>query len=146
MPYSCSQMYKLVSDIDNYKTFLRYCVSSRVLSENNNQVCGELLFSMAGVTIKLVSLNTLFPESRIEMRQQEGTLESVNGIWSFEKITDIVDTDSNQKNDKTKVVLVLSYEIQPHLKLLGTTKIVDIIAEGFVQSFINEAERQFSPR
>ena len=57
VPFSASQMYDLVADIDAYQDFLPWCGASEVLSRENEVVIGTVTIAKGGVNKSFTTEN-----------------------------------------------------------------------------------------
>ncbi len=88
VPYSPAQMYDLVNDIEKYSQFVPYCVESRIVNQNVDEIHAALTFAGAGISKSFSTLNRLQPHKMIEMRLINGPFKSLEGFWGFENLND----------------------------------------------------------
>lgn len=86
VPYSCSQMFYLVSNYEAYPEFVPGCVASRTLVQGENQVIGELTISKVGISQKFATRNIMVPNRSIKMELVEGPFKFLHGEWVFDEI------------------------------------------------------------
>ena len=83
VPYSCDQMYDLVSDIENYSHFVPRCTESVINVRDGREVRATLHFQYKGINLGLATLNLNSPPSRITMKLSEGPFKYLRGEWVF---------------------------------------------------------------
>lgn len=129
--YTCRQMFDLVADIDSYHYFLRHCTKSRIVEKESDHVVGELVFSLVGFSIDLISTNILHPHTEIIMKQKSGTLTNLSGTWLFQPL------DSQRG---TRVSLTMQFQVPVLLNIPGFKIILKGLTDEFVASFTNRAQ------
>lgn len=80
---SAPNLYKLVSEIENYPKFLPSCTSAKVLLSAGNIQEGELCFVNPIWQDAWVTRNTLTPNQKIEMQLIRGPFKTLQGAWTF---------------------------------------------------------------
>lgn len=90
LPYSPSQLFALVADIERYPQFLPWCRAARILSREGNAFLGELVISFRGLTESHVSRVTLNPPERnadgsgsIDVQMVRGPFDHLVNRWQF---------------------------------------------------------------
>ena len=68
VPYSASQMFDLVNDIEQYPQFMQGCKSASVISCTEGELVGELCLAKAGISHRFTTRNTLTRPVTIEMQ------------------------------------------------------------------------------
>ena len=103
VPYSTEQMYDLVNDIESYAKFLPWCISSRVLSRDEDEVYATLVLSYGGFRKAFSTCNRLQKNKMIEIRLVDGPLSQLEGFWRFEATSE---TSSQVLLDLSMAVVV----------------------------------------
>lgn len=128
-------MFDLVADVSNYRSFLPYCVGSRILShktlDNDNQ---ELMAELA-IRYKLifetfesrVILNR--QEYRVDAKQSRGPFRHLHNIWHFEP-----------KEDGCVIHFSLDFDFR--ISILGkiVTPLRDRVVLAMIEAFEKRAE------
>lgn len=89
-PYSATQMFNIIEDVNSYTKFVPACCRSLILSKRS-EIETDLVYSYHaclwfrkwGKNIKLITRNTYMPPQWIKMEMLEGDLEYFAGQWSF---------------------------------------------------------------
>ena len=129
VPYPASEMYDIVNDVDRYPEFLPWCRSARLLSRTEEQLCGEIEVSKAGVTQVFSTCNKLIPCERIDIELKEGPFRKLHGSWNFTVL----------RADACKVSLKLEFEFSNVLMNKAFGVVFSQIANSLVEAFCKRA-------
>ena len=88
VPYTATQMFNLVADIESYPEFIPWCRAARIKSRSKTGpkevLIADLLVSIRVFRETLVSKVTLEPEEqRILVRYVDGPLKRLQSEWRF---------------------------------------------------------------
>ncbi|PKM46152.1 MAG: ubiquinone-binding protein [Gammaproteobacteria bacterium HGW-Gammaproteobacteria-1] len=133
VPYSSSQMFALVNDIDAYASFLPWCRSSRVLSRSEDEVRASIDIAHGGLHKSFTTLNRLQQDKMMEMRLVEGPFRHLEGYWRFDILGE----------QACKVSLDLDFEFSSRLVGLAMGPIFTQIANTLVDSFCKRAREVY---
>jgi ribosome-associated toxin RatA of RatAB toxin-antitoxin module len=135
VPYSARQMFEMVNDIKDYPRFLPWCDSSQIISSTEEEVVASLDVSWKGVHKRFSTRNRLHPYERIEIILEDGPLQRLEGIWTFQEFNE----------HACKVVLDLEFQFtgsfidrlfQPIFQHIATT-LVDAFCKRAVERYGN---------
>lgn len=129
VPYSVTQMYELVNDIDSYPQFLQWCSGATVLSRSDQQVEASLHISHSGLNKAFTTRNILQDGNRIEMHLVEGPFKKLEGVWLFTPLGE----------QGCKVSLNLEFEFSSKILGLSLGPVFSRIANTLVDSFTQRA-------
>lgn len=129
VPYSAEDMFALVDDIDAYKEFLPWCSNSKVLARDEQGVRGEIELRKSKLHKSFVTQNTNNPGTSITMELVEGPFKHLEGIWSFQSLSDTA----------SKVSLELDYEFSNALMKMTLGPIFQQMADKLVDAFCQRA-------
>lgn len=124
-----STLYEIVNNVDAYPEFLPWCKTARLLSRTEDELCGEIEVSKAGVTQSFSTCNRLFPHHRIEIQLKEGPFRKLDGAWEFTELS----------NSACKVKLMLEFDFSNALMRGAFGVIFGQIANSLVDAFCNRA-------
>jgi len=130
VPFSASQMYELVADIDAYQDFLPWCGDSEVLSRENNVVVGTVTITKGGVNKSFTTENHQHKNKQIEVKLVDGPFKKLEGFWRFDAL----------KDDACKVSLELEYEFSSKLLGMVVGPVFNQVANTMVDSFVKQAK------
>ncbi len=122
-------LYEIVNDVGSYPEFLPWCKDARLLSRTDEELCGEIVVSKAGVTRAFSTCNCLFPHHRIEIRLKEGPFRKLEGAWEFTQL----------RKDACKVALTLEFEFSSGLMDKAFGVVFSQIANSLVDAFCKRA-------
>ena len=136
VPYSATEMYGLVDDIEAYQEFLPWCKTSVVLSRDEDEVHGKIQLARGGINKSFTTCNRVQKNKMIEMRLVEGPFHHLEGFWKFDSLAE----------DSCKVSLVLEFEFSN--KLIGLTfgPVFSQIANSLVDAFCKRATDIYGKR
>lgn len=133
VPYSAEQMYGLVNDIKSYPEFLPWCKSSRVLSEDEDEVRAELELSKGALHKTFATVNRLQHGKMIEMRLLEGPFKHLEGFWRFTAL----------EENASKVSLDMAFEFQSRILTITIGPMFNQIANSLVDAFTHRASQVY---
>lgn len=131
VPYSASQMYALVNDIESYADFLPWCSRSDILEQTEQEIKASLNIAYGSLNKSFTTLNKLTPETKIEMQLVEGPFQQLHGEWFFTQLGD----------DGCKVSLELEFEFKSKLISMTMGPVFSQIANTLVDSFSERANK-----
>lgn len=129
VPFPARTLYEIVADVEAYPEFLPWCKDGRLLSRNEEELCGEIVVSKAGVTRAFSTCNRLFPYHRMEIRLKEGPFRKLEGAWEFTPL----------RKDACKVSLRLEFEFSSGLMDKAFGVVFGQIANSLVDAFCKRA-------
>ena len=132
VPFSVSQMYDLVNDVDAYDTFVPYCTQSIVLIEEPTNMQASLTFSAYAIEKSFTTNNTLIPNQSIKIDLVEGPFEHLSGYWEFH----------GDKENHCNIQLAFTYELSPWIRPVFEP-IFQEIAEKWLDVFIKRAHEVY---
>ena len=131
VPYSASQMYALVNDIESYADFLPWCSRSDILEQTEHDIKASLNIAYGSLNKSFTTLNKLTPKTKIEMQLVEGPFQQLHGEWLFTQLGD----------DGCKVSLQLEFEFKNKLISMTMGPVFSQIANTLVDSFSERANK-----
>jgi len=129
VPYSPTEMFALVDDIDSYPEFLPWCSAARVVSRSDDEVCASISISKSGVDKSFVTCNRNQKNKMIEMRLKEGPFKHLQGYWRFDPLGD----------EGCKVSLDLEFEFSSRVLGMVIGPVFNQVANSLVDSFQQRA-------
>lgn len=129
VPYTATQMYALVNDIESYPEFVPWCSRSTSEMLSSSQKRASLFFSRGAIKTSFTTKNTLNPDQEIKLELVDGPFSHLQGDWTF---TDIDDSGS-------RVQLDLEFEISSRMLKLALESFFNQICDRLVNSFVQRA-------
>ncbi|MCP4700668.1 MAG: type II toxin-antitoxin system RatA family toxin [Gammaproteobacteria bacterium] len=136
VPYSVSQMFSLVNDVEAYPEFLPWCKMARV-AVRKHEVHATMTMSRGGLEKTFTTKNTFKKNAWIEIRLLRGPFKKLRGKWKFRALGE----EGCEKG--CKVSLEMDFEFSS--KLLRTTlgPIFSGIINSLMEAFINRARELY---
>ena len=86
LPYSASEMYALVADVESYPGFLPWCRRVEVHLRTGERVRATLEIARGPLHQTFTTENRLERDRLIEMRLASGPFRHLHGLWRFEPL------------------------------------------------------------
>jgi len=136
VPYTQQEMFALVSDVDNYPSFLPWCSGARAESLGNDEVRARIAFSVSGVSKSFTTHNRHQANDAILMKLVDGPFSQLEGSWRFEPLGDI----------GCKISLDLEYDFSSKMVSMVTGPVFNKIANSLVDAFHKRAVEVYGKR
>ena len=134
--HSTKQMFDLVNDVESYPQFLPWCRSTKLLSQTEEKICGQLEVARVGISQTFSTCNRLFPYERIEIELAEGPFRELKGEWRFTAL----------QEDACKVELELEFEFTGKLINTAFGAVFSQIANSLVDSFCKRSDEVYGDK
>jgi len=134
VPYTPSQMFFLVDDIERYPEFLPWCKASQILERTDDEVKATLTLAKGGIEKSFTTLNRNQKNKMIEVRLISGPFKHLEGFWLFENVGD----------NMCKVKLDLEFELANNLISFAIGPIFQQIANSLVEAFCERAKAVYA--
>lgn len=131
--HSAQEMFELVRDVDAYPEFLPWCHSSRILREEPNQICAEIVVARLGIRQTFSTCNKFRQNEWMELELQDGPFKYLRGRWSFLPL----------RPDACKVALDLDFEFSGALIDRAFGAIFNQIANTMVDAFCRRGDEVY---
>lgn len=132
VPFSAKQMYQLVDNINEYATFLPWCVKSQEHERDALSVTATLTISAQGMEKSFTTKNTLTPFSRIDLSLVDGPFSRLDGYWQF------VDTEEGCKID-----FELNFDIANKMLAMFIGPLFEKVASSMLDAFCEQAQKSY---
>tara|TARA_B100001750_G_C15321208_1_gene502324 strand:+ start:142 stop:582 length:441 start_codon:yes stop_codon:yes gene_type:complete len=136
VPYSASEMFKLVDDIEAYPQFLPWCTSAEVLDRTSNRVEATLELTKGNATKAFSTRNTLIADTSIAIELLGGPFRCLSGGWCFDLLGD----------EGCKVTLDLEFEFENRVVDMMIGSFFEETCKSLVNAFTDRAEQVYGPR
>jgi ribosome-associated toxin RatA of RatAB toxin-antitoxin module len=134
--YSPEEMFRLVTDVDQYKNFLPWCHHSQVLKMTDHEMDAEVGIGLAGIKQVFVTHNTHVQDREVQMKLVQGPFSKLDGTWTFEPVGEPAER-------ACKVTLSLEYGFTSSTLAAVVGPIFDKIAASMVDAFVKRAEQVY---
>ena len=132
VPFSATQMFDLVDQVERYPSFMPWCGGSKVQRISDAEVLAQVTIQISGVKQSFTTRNNQIKPTEIKLALEDGPFEALEGIWQFKPLNE----------QACKVYFDLRYRFASRLLGLAIAPIFDQIASGLVDAFVREAERR----
>lgn len=133
VPYSCTQMYKLVNQINQYPEFLNWCASACILNQTDRQITASIGINKSAFNQTFTTINTLTPDARIDMQLKDGPFKQLNGVWIFTPLSD----------HACKISLELEFSFTSRLVDMALGSIFTLISNAQLDAFVERAKQVY---
>ncbi len=133
VPFSAQAMFDLVADVERYQEFLPWCSNSRLVSRDDQRLCGWIEVSRLGITQAFSTCNELDPPGRMGIELMEGPFKRLHGEWQFVEL----------REDACKVMLRMEFEFAGRLIDAAFGKVFHQVANTLVESFVERAKEVY---
>ncbi|MBF0462296.1 MAG: type II toxin-antitoxin system RatA family toxin [Magnetococcales bacterium] len=134
VPFSQSQMYHLVVDMEHYADFLPWCSRGRVLERNGNQLLAELTISFKGIRESFQTVDILTPEEKVEVNLRSGPFRYLVSTWTFTPLAP----------QQTRVDFFIDFTFESRLKEMILGPVFSQISRQMVSAFCKRAFALFA--
>lgn len=83
LPYTPTQLFDLVADIERYPEFLPWCIAARVTERKGTQIKAELVIGYKALRETFTSIVTLDAPKKISVKYVAGPLSKLTNEWQF---------------------------------------------------------------
>ncbi|NND82814.1 MAG: type II toxin-antitoxin system RatA family toxin [Gammaproteobacteria bacterium] len=88
LPYSASDMYRVVADIESYPQFIKFCTGADIISRDGDITVAKVHIEYSKLNIQFTTRNQNFPGRLIKMEKVDGPFIVLQGEWRFDALTD----------------------------------------------------------
>jgi ribosome-associated toxin RatA of RatAB toxin-antitoxin module len=85
LPYSASQVFALVNDVEAYPRFMDGCVGAEVIHSDEQHMEARLDLARGGISQSFTTINELHPYESIRLTLKDGPFEFFDGAWRFQR-------------------------------------------------------------
>ena len=130
VPHSAEDMFCLVNDVASYPEFLKWCKSSRVLTETSVAMTAELEVAWKVLHKVFSTSNQLKKGESIKLELLDGPFEFMSGEWQFKHLRD----------DACKITMEIEFEFKSSVSNFVFSAIFGQICSSLMDSFIKRAD------
>ena len=136
LPYTPTQVYDLVADVERYPEFLPWCGGAEVEAGAEGVLRAAVLIDYHGIKQSFKTENRSSPPRLIEIRLVSGPFRQLDGTWRFTALT----------AQACRIDFHLHYEFSNRLleKLVGP--VFKHIANTLVDAFLRRAEQLYGTK
>ena len=134
VPYTCRQMYDLVTDVTSYPEFISWCnrVDTETVDRDSIKVRLGILYKKT-VDLSFTTINTNTPDRSVEMKLADGPFSRLRGHWYFNPLGE----------RGCKIVFQLDYEFNKSLKNLLVKRVFNEVSTSLLDAFRLRARQKY---
>ena len=140
--YSPTEMYRLVTDVQDYPTFLPWCERAEVLERQEQAMVARLSLYYAGVRHAFTTRNRQVPGRQVQMELVDGPFSQLHGTWDFLPLGE----GGEAGPAACKIEFDLCYAFKRGALESLISPVFDRVANTFVDAFVKRAEQVYGPR
>ncbi len=130
VPYTCGQMYALVTDIGAYDRFLPWCRATTVEPLADGRVRARLEVHHGGMDLSFATVNRNTPAQSVEMELAEGPFRQLQGGWRFTPLGD----------DGCKIEFTIGFEFAAPFYKIFLNRFFNRITASLTDAFLERAK------
>jgi ribosome-associated toxin RatA of RatAB toxin-antitoxin module len=139
--YSPSEMYQLVTAIEDYPRFLPWCDHAEVIEQHDDGVTARIGLAYAGVKHAFTTRNEHVPGESVIVKLIDGPFSMLDGTWAFLSLG-----RPGSPAQACKIEFDLRYAFSSKALETVLSPVFDRVANTFVDSFVARAESVYGPR
>ena len=128
--HSAADMYALVNDVAAYPEFLKWCKSSRVVSETVDEMDAELEIAWKALHKAFATHNVLRKNESIQLNLVSGPFKTLTGLWGFKHL----------REDACKITMEIEFEFKNAVSNMMFSAIFSQLYSSLIDSFIKRAD------
>lgn len=125
IPKPVDQVFKTLSDVEEYKAFIPYCIESKIIEEQNDYSIVTLNLEFFGIQTSFTTKNIVKKNESIEMDLVEGPFEEFKSSWRLEKID----------QQTTNLIFEMSYQMRNKILEMAFKNNLKTVSESIVRAF-----------
>ncbi len=134
LPYSCEQIYNVVSDVTHYPKFLPWCGGVDIFKQDENLTDAKIYIDFKGIKQFFHTHNIQKPNYSIDMHFVDGPFRHFQGQWLFIRLNE----------NSCKIQFSLEYEFSSKILETIIGPLFNVIASTFVDSFVKRVKNVYS--
>ena len=139
--YSPSEMYQLVTAVEDYPSFLPWCDRAEIIERHEDGVTARIGLAYAGVRHAFTTRNEHVPDSAVIVKLVDGPFSLLDGSWAFLPLG-----RPDSPVQACKIEFDLRYAFASSALEAVLSPVFDRVANTFVESFVARAETVYGPR
>ena len=139
--YSASEMYDLVTGVEQYPRFLPWCDKAEVLERRDDGITARLGLAYMGIKHAFTTRNLHVPGESVTVNLVDGPFSLLDGTWLFKPIG-----RAGSEQQACKIEFDLRYAFSSKALEVVVSPVFDKVAATFVDSFVRRAEVVYGAR
>ena len=130
VPFSASQMFDLVAQVERYPEFMPWCGGAVVTERSDHGMRASITIALAGIRQTFTTQNQHDYPHKIDLKLVDGPFSELTGEWVFSPLA----------QDACKVLFTLNYAFSSRTLEALVGPIFNRIASSFIDSFTQRAQ------
>ena len=119
------QVFKTLSDVKQYKTFIPYCIDSKIIEEQSDYSLVTLNIEFFGIQTSFTTKNVVKKNESIEMDLIEGPFEKFKSSWRLQKVD----------QQTTNLSFEMSYQMRNKILEMALKNNLKSVSDSIVRAF-----------
>ncbi len=119
------QVFKTLSDVEEYKTFIPYCIDSKIIEEQSDYSLVTLNLEFFGIQTSFTTKNVVKKNESIEMDLIEGPFEKFKSSWRLQKVD----------QQTTNLSFEMSYQMRNKILEMALKNNLKSVSDSIVRAF-----------
>ena len=119
------QVFKTLSDVEEYKTFIPYCIDSKIIEEQSDYSLVTLNIEFFGIQTSFTTKNVIKKNESIEMDLIEGPFEKFKSSWRLQEVD----------QQTTNLSFVMNYQMRNKILEMAFKNNLKSVSEAIVRAF-----------
>ena len=119
------QVFKTLSDVNEYKTFIPYCIDSKIIEEQSDYSLVTLNIEFFGIQTSFTTKNVIKKNESIEMDLIEGPFEKFKSSWRLQEVD----------QQTTNLSFVMNYQMRNKILEMAFKNNLKSVSEAIVRAF-----------
>lgn len=143
VPFSASQMFDLVNDVESYPEFLNWCTQAKVIMTDIDELQATLTLSKGGIHKEFTTHNRMQTNKIIEIRLVNGPFKHLEGFWRFDALSEC-SSEISLDLEFEFINRIVGLALEPVFHPIANT-LVDAICERAKSLYQDEAAASEQP-
>ena len=119
------EVFKVLSDVEQYHTFIPYCIESKITEEQNHYSLVTLDIEFFGIQTSFTTKNVVKNNKSIEMDLIEGPFEKFKSSWRLEEVD----------HQTTSLSFEMNYQMRNKILEMAFKKNLKTVSESIIKAF-----------
>ena len=119
------QVFKTLSDVKEYKTFIPYCIDSKIIEEQSDYSLVTINLEFFGIQTSFTTKNVVKKNESIEMDLIEGPFEKFKSSWRLQKVD----------QQTTNLSFEMSYQMRNKILEMALKNNLKSVSDSIVRAF-----------
>lgn len=136
LPYTCEEVYSIVTNIEDYPEFLPWCDSVDIHLDSDTKAEATLHIRKGKLNIAFTTHNDMILNQEVKLRLLKGPFKRLSGLWTFLPL----------KDNMTKISLKLEFEFSNRILAMALNMIFSQIANSMLEAFCERTKEVYGGR